>query len=52
MQSFTHYASWKARRKPGDQAESYRFFRFEVNSLKVLDEKAFGDGVFVSAAVR
>ena len=49
---FAAYASWKASLKTGDPAEEYRFYRFVVGKLKILDEKEFGVVVFVSAAVK
>lgn len=49
---FPAYARWKTGLRKGDQARDYRFYRFETNKLKLLDEKEFGDAVFVSAAVR
>ena len=49
---FPLYAEWKAHLKRGDMGEEYRFFRFLVGKLKLLDEKEFGAGVFVTASVR
>ena len=34
------------------QLRSYRFYRFLPRSVKILDERAFGGGVFVVASVR
>ncbi len=49
---FAAYARWKASLKKSDAAREYRFYRFVVRKLKILDEKDFGGGVFVYAAVR
>ena len=34
------------------QLRSYRFYRFVPRRIKILDERAFGGGVFVVASVR
>jgi hypothetical protein len=49
---FAEYATWKKNLRSGDAARSYRFYHFVVRSLKLLDEKTFGDGVFLSVAIR
>jgi len=49
---FAAYSSWKTALKADDPAREYRFYRFVVKKLKVLDEKEFGEAVFVSATVR
>ena len=49
---FQAYANWKATLEEGDLAREYRFYRFSVSSLKILDEKNFGDAVFIHASVR
>lgn len=49
---FAAYARWKASLKKSDAAREYRFYRFVVRKLKILDEKEFGGGVFVYATVR
>jgi uncharacterized protein YhbP (UPF0306 family) len=48
---FPGYASWKATLASDDLARQYRFYRFEVSELKILDEKNLGDAVFVRASV-
>lgn len=48
---FPAYASWKATLKRSDAGREYRFYRFVVRNLKMLDEKALGDAVFVDAGV-
>jgi hypothetical protein len=48
---FTAYGSWK---KQVDQQETeweYRFYRFVTRRVKVFDEREFGSGVFITAAV-
>jgi uncharacterized protein YhbP (UPF0306 family) len=49
---FAAYARWKANLGRDDAARRYRFYRFLPTRLKVLDERAFGAAVFVSADVR
>lgn len=49
---FAAFTRWKASLKQGDAAQDYRFYRFVTRKLKILDEKEFGDAVFVYAAVR
>ena len=49
---FPAYASWKASVNRDDVARAYRFYRFRTGKLKILDEKNFGEAVFVYAAVR
>jgi hypothetical protein len=46
---FSDYNAWR-RTRSGVSAE-YRFYRFSVLSLKVVDEAKIGDGVFVSARI-
>lgn len=49
---FRGYARWEvalARDAPGRE---YRFYRFGVTKVKLLDEGEFGPGVFVVADVR
>jgi hypothetical protein len=38
--------------KEADAGRDYRFYRFVVTTLKILDEEALGDAVFVCAAVK
>lgn len=47
---FSGYADWKASRSGNVDAE-YRFYRFVVLRLKVLDEAHIGDGVTVLATI-
>ena len=49
---FPAYASWRVNLSRNDVARDYRFYRFLTGRLKILDEKGFGDGVFVSASVK
>ena len=48
---FPAYQNWKASLKNEDLAREYRFYRFDVASIKILDERNLGDAVFVSASV-
>lgn len=48
---YQQYTAWKATLRPGDAGLDYRFYRFTTDRLKLLDEGAFGDGVFVTAEV-
>lgn len=48
---FPAHARWKAALEGDSPARAYRFYRFVVSALKILDERTFGDGVFVSARV-
>lgn len=48
---FEAYENWKAALKSDDRAREYRFYRFEVAAVKILDEKSFGDAVFIRASV-
>ncbi len=47
---FSAYAEWKLTRT-GNISLEYRFYRFVVLRLKLLDETNIGDGIFVSANV-
>lgn len=48
---FPAYQTWKVTLKDEDLARQYRFFRFDVAQIKLLDEKNLGDAVFVRASV-
>jgi uncharacterized protein YhbP (UPF0306 family) len=48
---FDAYAGWKDKLKGEDSARDYRFFRFRVDGLKILDEKNLGDAIFIRASV-
>jgi uncharacterized protein YhbP (UPF0306 family) len=47
---FPKYSNW-VRSQRGEPGQDLRFYRFAVTRLKVLDDKAFGDGVVCHAAV-
>jgi uncharacterized protein YhbP (UPF0306 family) len=49
---FDAYTSWKEKLKGDDLARQYRFYLFLVTGVKILDERAFGDAVFVRASVQ
>lgn len=48
---FEAYGKWKAALRTDDAGSQYRFYEFDVDSLKVVDEKHIGDGVVVRAVV-
>lgn len=48
---FPAYPTWKASLAEGDVARQYRFYRVIVSAVKMLDEEALGDALFVHAAV-
>lgn len=55
-QRFPIYAKWMRGRTPMErraaaQLRTYRFYRFVPTRVKILDERAFGSGVFVAAPV-
>jgi len=47
---FEDYKNWKAALSENDPARQYHFYRFDVSSVKILDEKNWGD-VWVRASV-
>jgi uncharacterized protein YhbP (UPF0306 family) len=49
---FRAYASWKASLGGDDIAREYRFYVCRVAEVKILDEKTFGDALFVRASVQ
>lgn len=49
---FTGYARYRATASAGSERFQYRFYRFIPRTAKVLDEREFGGGVFVTAAIR
>jgi uncharacterized protein YhbP (UPF0306 family) len=50
-QRFQAYDNWRAALRDDDLARQYRFYRFVVAEIKILDEQRFGDAVFVCASV-
>lgn len=48
---FAAYGSWRATVKERDAGGDYRFYRVVVKTLKILDEQALGDAVFIDAAI-
>lgn len=50
-QRFHAYADWRAALKPGDPAKAYRFYCFNAERIKVLDEVEFGDAVFIEGNI-
>jgi uncharacterized protein YhbP (UPF0306 family) len=48
---FPQYRKWKSGLKASNPAQEYRLYRFVPAQLKVFDESAFGEAVFVRAAV-
>ena len=51
IRRFPKYADWKKALAPGDPALEYRLYRFATNRLKILDEREFGEAIFVHADV-
>jgi uncharacterized protein YhbP (UPF0306 family) len=49
---FPAYKRWKTALKPESVAARYRFYGFRALTLKILDEREFGDGTFIKASVR
>lgn len=49
---FPAYARWRASLRRDDVARRYRFYLFRTSKVKILDEKSFGDAVFVYAIVK
>lgn len=49
---FRQYAKWNLRLKPNGSAREYRFYRFVPTYIKVFDEAAFGDAVFVRVILK
>jgi len=49
---FPAYASWKAALAADDLSREYRFYRFDVGTVRILDEKNLGDAVWVRVSVR
>jgi uncharacterized protein YhbP (UPF0306 family) len=48
---FPAYTPWAASLKGGDAGSEYQFLWFVAQEIKVVDEREFGDGLFVSAAI-
>jgi len=48
---FPAYDDWKAALEDDNLGRQYRFYRFDVTSVKALDERNLGDAVFVRAEV-
>jgi uncharacterized protein YhbP (UPF0306 family) len=48
---FPEYTPWAASLKEDDAGREYQFLWFVARAIKVVDEREFGDGVFVSAAI-
>ena len=48
---FPAYRRWKAGAGKGDAGAQYRFYRVRVGSVKLMDERAIGDGVFTTMTV-
>jgi uncharacterized protein YhbP (UPF0306 family) len=45
------YRAWKAT-SSGKTGSEYRFYRVQVDRVKVMDEAVIGDGIFASAVIR
>jgi len=48
---FRKYETWKSRPKADDPTREYRLYRFVPKHVKVFDEKAFGEAVFVRVRI-
>jgi uncharacterized protein YhbP (UPF0306 family) len=48
---FRQYATWKSKLRPDDPAREYQWYEFVPNYIKVFDERAFGEAVFVCVDV-
>lgn len=48
---FPPYEEWRATLEGDDPARQYRYYRFGVTAVKMLDEKDVGDAVWVLASV-
>jgi uncharacterized protein YhbP (UPF0306 family) len=51
VERFPAYAEWVAGLENDKVGRGYRFFRFLTERLKILDERNFGEAVFVTATV-
>jgi hypothetical protein len=49
---FHNYVGWKGTLSGDDLARQYRFYLFRVAEVKILDERTFGDALFVRALVQ
>jgi hypothetical protein len=50
-QRFPGFPKWKAMMDAAEMSRQFRLYRFQIESLKILDEKNFGDSVWVCASV-
>jgi uncharacterized protein YhbP (UPF0306 family) len=48
---FRQYATWKSKLRRDDAAREYQWYKFVPNYIKVFDEKALGEAVFVCVDV-
>jgi len=48
---FRQFLKWKSKLTPDDPAREYQWYEFVPNYIKVFDEKAFGEAVFVCVDV-
>lgn len=48
---FPAYLEWRRQRGGGDLALAYRFYSFVAENVKILEEREFGDAVFVEGEV-
>lgn len=49
---FAQYSSWATSLAEADAGREYQLFWFVAGELKLVDEREFGDGVFVTAIVQ
>jgi hypothetical protein len=48
---FPGFVQWKAAASKTDMIHQYQFYRFQAESIKILDEGTFGDSVWVCTSV-
>ena len=48
---FRAYAKWRSDMDPDEEAAAWRFYRFVLARVKVLDETKSGPGIFVVGSV-
>jgi uncharacterized protein YhbP (UPF0306 family) len=48
---FRQFPKWKSKLTPDDPAREYQWYEFAPNYIKIFDEEAFGEAVFVRVDV-
>jgi hypothetical protein len=49
---FRQFPKWKSKLTPDDPAREYQWYEFAPNYIKIFDEEAFGEAVFVRVDVQ